>query len=222
MALNFTTTINGTDCIGDSRTTINNNFSALDVFITSLSPLTSLNTGLSTASLSARFINLVHSPFNGGVNPNFFIGEAGDGTVGSITDSLTGFNITYDEINNTLNTSTQQGSATNNIVVSYGLNGNVGIGTTLPNQLLTVNGNISATGLASVSALTVYGNISATGLALTVNGNISSTGFASVSALQLNNTTTQTTLLSTLTTVSKFPIYDANGTLLGFIPICNF
>jgi hypothetical protein len=192
MALNFTTTINGTDCIGDSRTTINNNFSALDVLLTSLSPLTSLNTSLSTASLSARFINLVHTPFNDGVNPNFFIGEAGDGTVGSITDSLTGFNITYDEINNTLNTSTQQGSATNNIVVSYGLNGNVGIGTTTPNQLLTVSGVIS------------------------------STGFASVSALQLNNTTTQTTLLSTLTTVSKFPIYDANGTLLGFIPICNF
>jgi hypothetical protein len=57
---------------------------------------------------------------------------------------------------------------------------------------------------------------------ITTSGYLSATGVASVSALQLNNTTTQTTLLSTLTTTRKFPIYDAGGTLLGYVPICNF
>jgi len=181
----ITTFIPGSACIGDSRTTLNANFSALDF------NLTSLNTSVSTASLSARFITLAHSPFNDGTNPNLFIGEVGDGSAGSVLGSLSGFNIYYDEFNNKLNTSTQQGTVTSNII-SYSLNGNVGIGTVNPNQLLTVNGNISASGAASVSAL------------------------------QINNSTTQTTKLSTLTTASKFPIYDATGTLLGFIPICSF
>jgi hypothetical protein len=287
----ITTFIQGSACIGDSRTTLNANFSALDF------NLTSLNTSVSTASLSARFINLVHSPFNDGTNPNLFIGEVGDGSAGSVLGSLSGFNIYYDETNNKLNTSTQQGTVTSNII-SYNLNGNVGIGTVNPNQLLTVNGNISATnyvytnkvnigstdngvpliiGLSGANnynasivttgparyhlynggAITewvmgqkssidhsfkltsrVSGNetdyvaVSSNGYVglgtttpnqqLTVSGNISATGAASVSALQINNSTTQTTKLSTLTTASKFPIYDATGTLLGFIPICSF
>jgi hypothetical protein len=289
----ITTFIPGSACIGDSRTTLNANFSALDF------NLTSLNTSVSTASLSARFITLAHSPFNDGTNPNLFIGEVGDGSAGSVLGSLSGFNIYYDETNNKLNTSTQQGTVTSNII-SYSLNGNVGIGTVNPNQLLTVNGNISASGatfngnvgigtttvpstltVAGTSALSIGGSnilnaptfalniynpsssggsydltlgsdvsgsyvqtfnvkplyiqpagnpvnigspgrvLSPTG-GLTVYGTISATGAASVSALQINNSTTQTTKLSTLTTASKFPIYDASGNLLGYIPICSF
>jgi hypothetical protein len=181
----ITTFIPGSACIGDSRTTLNANFSALDF------NLTSLNTSISTASLSARFINIVHAPFNDSINPNLFIGEVGNGTGGSITGSLTGFNTTYDESANKLNISSQQGSVSANIV-TYTLNNNVGIGTTAPNQTLTVNGIISAT------------------------------GFASVSALQINNSITQATGLSSYNTVAKFPIYNATGSIIGYIPIYNF
>ena len=153
MALNFTTTINGTDCIGDSRTTINNNFSALDV------NLTSLNTNLSTASLSSRFINLVHSPFNDSINPTLFIGEVGDGTTGSVLGSLSGFNTTYDEANNTYIVSTQFGVTPPLTALAVNRTAQVGINTVTPNQALTVNGVISATGFASVSALQVNSNI---------------------------------------------------------------
>ena len=178
----ITTFIPGSACIGDSRTTLNANFSALDI------NLTSLNTSVSTVSLSARFINLVHSPFNDGTNPSFFIGEAGDGTTGSITGSLTGFNTTYDETNNKLYTNTQQGTVSAN-VVTYTLTNNVGINTNFPNQTLTVNGVVSAT------------------------------GFASVSALQINNAFSTGTGVGSI--VYKFPIYNASGTLLGYIPIYN-
>jgi hypothetical protein len=150
----ITTFIPGSACIGDSRTTLNANFSALDF------NLTSLNTSLSTASLSARFISLVHSPFNDGTNPNFFIGEVGDGTPGSITGSLTGFNTFYDESNNKLITSVQQGTLSAS-VISYSLNSNIGINTTLPNQQLTVSGAISATTFVATSSLWV-GSLSAT------------------------------------------------------------
>jgi hypothetical protein len=186
MALNFTTTINGTDCIGDSRTTINNNFSALDTTIQNF------NTSLSSASLSARFITLAHSPFNDFINPNLFIGEVGDGTPGSVSGSLSGFNTTYDESINKFIISTQFGATPPLTGLAINSIAQVGINTVTPNQTLTVNGTISAT------------------------------GFASVSALQINNATTSSTLLSSLNAVYKFPIYNSTGTLLGFIPICNF
>ena len=182
MALNFTTTINGTDCIGDSRTTINNNFSALDV------KLTSLNTSVSTASLSSRFINLVHSPFNDLTNPNLFIGDVGDGTTGSVLGSLSGFNTYYDETNNKYIISTQFGTTSPLTALAISQTAQVGINTASPNQALTVNGVISAT------------------------------GFASVSALQINNAIL-TAPTGSLT--YKFPIYNASGLLLGYVPIYN-
>jgi hypothetical protein len=153
MSLNFTTTINGTDCIGDSRTTINNNFSALDV------NLTSLNTSVSTASLSSRFINLVHSPFNDGINPNLFIGEIGDGTTGSVLGSLSGFNTYYDETNNKYIISTQFGTTSPLTALAISQTAQIGINTANPNQALTVSGVISATGFASISALQINSNI---------------------------------------------------------------
>ena len=254
----ITTFIQGSACIGDSRTTINANFSALDF------NLTSLNTSVSTASLSARFITLVHSPFNDGTNPNLFIGEVGDGTAGSVLGSLSGFNTYYDENSNKYIISTQFGTTSPLTALAISQTAQVGINTASPNQALTVNGVISATGniygtyydgnggnsnqwdttYATVCALSGNWNtayVNTTGLqglsgnwqsvyslvntttATTFNvKNLSATGFASVSALQLNNTTTQTTLLSTLTTTRKFPIYDAGGTLLGYVPICSF
>ena len=420
----ITTFIPGSACIGDSRTTLNANFSALDF------NLTSLNTSVSTASLSARFITLAHSPFNDGTNPNLFIGEVGDGSTGSVLGSLSGFNTYYDENSNKYIISTQFGTTSPLTALAITQTAQVGINTASPNQALTVSGNVSATGLVYAAglvyatntftgnvginttspnqALTVVGNVSAannvyasnlslnspsrnsiaiqspvgggtndisitrlggtggtedgaagdgssimfqflsgssnqinnaaliqhysnnlqffnytggttwnermrigsngnvgigstattnqltiagttvpltigTGVqsassyavniyntggglydltlgsdvsgsyiqsfnakplyiqpagnpvsigspgrilsptgGLTVYGTISATGAASVSALQINNSTTQTTLLSTLTTTRKFPIYDATGTLLGFIPICSF
>ena len=53
------------------------------------------STNYGTFSLSSRFINLIHSPANDGVNPILFIGETD-------TTGPSGFNISYDEIANKL------------------------------------------------------------------------------------------------------------------------
>lgn len=44
----FTGFINGTDCIGDSRLTINQNFSALDIGVQELSTLSFTSSGITT------------------------------------------------------------------------------------------------------------------------------------------------------------------------------
>jgi hypothetical protein len=54
---------------------------------------------------------------------------------------------------------------------------------------------------------------------LTVYGTISATGFASVSALQINNAFSTGTGVGSI--AYKFPIYNASGTLLGYVPIYN-
>ena len=51
-------------------------------------------------SITSRYLSLIHGVPNDGVNPVLFIGERGDGTVGSINGLLSGFNTTYDEIAN--------------------------------------------------------------------------------------------------------------------------
>jgi len=96
--------------------------------------------GISVTSLSSRFINLEHSVPNDGINPVLFIGERGDGSSGTITGSLSGFNTTYDEPNNRLIVSTQFGSVTPLTAVTIDSIGNVGIGTNNPTSSLTIAG----------------------------------------------------------------------------------
>jgi hypothetical protein len=115
-----------------------------------------------TQSLSSRFINLEHSVPNDGVNPVLFIGERGDGTGGTIVGSLTGFNTTYNEAANSLIVSTQFGAVNPLTAVAINSNTNVGIGTVLPNQRLTVVGDISATGNLQTNELQIRDNIFST------------------------------------------------------------
>jgi len=105
----------------------------------------SSNDGLTVQAISSRFINLEHLAPNDGINPVFFIGERGDGTGGTVLNSLSGFNLTYNEIQNKLIISTQFGvSALSAVAIDS--SGNVGIGTITPNNKLTVVGDVSATG----------------------------------------------------------------------------
>jgi hypothetical protein len=114
------------------------------------------STSLNTSSISSRFINLEHSTPNDGINPVLFIGERGDGSGGTIINSLSGFNTTYEEANNRLNISTQFGTVTST-AVTITSSCNVGIGTTTPNQTLTVIGSISASN--SITTPTVSANV---------------------------------------------------------------
>lgn len=127
-----------------------------------------------TQSLSSRFINLEHSTPNDGVNPVLFIGERGDGTGGTIAGSLSGFNVTYNELTNNLIVSTQFGRVAPLTAISVNSNTNVGIGTILPNQRLTVIGSISATDNIQANELqikdSIYGTNTTMGSAQLVAG----------------------------------------------------
>lgn len=114
----------------------------------SLSCTSTINSsdGILATSLSSRFINLEHTVPNDGINPVLFFGERGDGSIGTVVNSLSGFNITYDEVNNKLVISTSFGSLTPLTATTVDLSGNFGIGTDKPNTKLTVVGDISATG----------------------------------------------------------------------------
>jgi len=136
-----------------TATTVYSNIS--NAFITQ--SLTATN--LTAPSISARFINLEHSVPNDGINPVLFIGERGDGSGGTVVNSLTGFNITYDEPNNKLIISTNLGSVTPLTAVAIDSSTNVGVGTVSPNSKLTVVGNISSTGSITTSSLKLTDSI---------------------------------------------------------------
>jgi hypothetical protein len=112
--------------------------------ITTTNTLSAVST--TTQNFSSRFINLEHSTPNDGVNPVLFIGERGDGSGGTVTGSLTGYNVTYSETANRLLISTQLGAVAPLTAVSIDSTGNVGIGTDRPGSNLTVVGNISSSG----------------------------------------------------------------------------
>ena len=79
--------------------------------------------------------------------------------------------------------------------------GNVGIGTSAPNEKLTVIGNISATGFLYVNNLSSQGTV-----------------FANTFRIG-SSVTTATGPVGTV--VRKIQVFDSTGTSLGFIPIYN-
>lgn len=130
---------------------------------TTFSTFLCASVGTRTSGLSSRFINLEHSVPNDGVNPVLFIGERGDGSVGSVAGSLSGYNITYNELTNRLTVSTQFGSTLPVTAVNVDSSGNVGIrtGSNVPGTALTIAGSLSASGsmiVNSVAAQTLSAN----------------------------------------------------------------
>jgi hypothetical protein len=102
---------------------------------------------LNVASVSSRFLDLIHLPANDGTNPVLRIGEydTNSGNVG-----FSGMFMSYNEFTNTFGISAQFAPAAGLPAISINRSGRVGIGTNTPSENLTVLGNISATG-------TVYG-----------------------------------------------------------------
>ena len=98
--------------------------------------------------LSAREIDLVHTPANDGVDPILDIGE-------TTTDGFSGIRVRYEESSNRLLVQTVASSLTSNSVIIDRATGQVGI-SAIPNQALTVAGNISATG--AVRAVNIWPN----------------------------------------------------------------
>jgi len=107
--------------------------------------------GISSFSLSARFIDIVHLPANDGTNPVLRIGEydTASGNVG-----FSGMYISYNESNNVFGISAQFAPSAGIPAINIDRNANVGINTNTPSEKLTVSGNISANG-----NLTVAGNV---------------------------------------------------------------
>jgi hypothetical protein len=159
------TFIQGIDCIGDSRTTINNNFSALDVRIQQVSGLA---TNINSSAPAIIDVNSSSTALR--------VTQRGSGNVILIEDSAN--------------------PDTTPFVVTGA--GNVGIGTTAPNQKLTVVGAISSTETIFASG----GNSN--------NWNSTATSF------NTNNAGLSTALT---THVSNLSVYSPTGTYLGFIPI---
>ena len=103
--------------------------------------------------LSAREIDLVHTPANDGVDPILDIGE-------TTTDGFSGIRVRYEESTNRLLVQTVASSLTSNSVIIDRATGQVGI-SAIPNQALTVVGNISATGNLLAENLSKYFILSA-------------------------------------------------------------
>jgi hypothetical protein len=103
---------------------------------------------ISATALSARFLDLIHTPANDGANPIFRIGEI-DNTSPNV--GFSGMFISYNEITNTFGISSQFAPAAGIAAFSIDRNGQVGIGTDVPNEKFTVFGNISANGSLSAN-----------------------------------------------------------------------
>jgi Concanavalin A-like lectin/glucanases superfamily len=128
------------------------------------------------------------------------------------------------------------GTQTSNERMRINSSGNVGIGTTTPNTNLTVVGNISASNNITTSTITVVSaintpgiNVSGTGQQVVLSDGINNAGngintlalnftggvFVN-SKLSVNNAVGSATGGSI---INKFPIYNATGTLIGYVPI---
>ena len=124
---------------GASTSYVNTNFVKLSG--DNMTGLLTNSVGISSFSLSAKYIDLVHTPANDGNNPVLRIGEydTASGNVG-----FSGMYISYNENSNVFGISAQFAPSAGVPAVSIDRNGNVGIGTDAPNAKLTVAGSISA------------------------------------------------------------------------------
>lgn len=86
----LTTLIDGTDCLGDSRSTINKNFSALEVATCNLTAQ-SVTTNILLTGLSSQFLTL--SSTVNTINQTLNVGNVGlKTTLGTLVSSLSVFN----------------------------------------------------------------------------------------------------------------------------------
>ena len=171
--------------------------------------------------------------YNGNLyGPIFNVVGAGDSYVYSTAN-----NLAVGAASNTGNiTFFTGGTQTSNERMRINSSGNVGIGTTTPNTNLTVVGNISASNNVTTSTITVVSaintpgiNVSGTGQQVVLSDGVNNTGngintlalnftggvFVN-SKLSVNNAVGSATSGSI---INKFPIYNAAGTLIGYIPI---
>jgi hypothetical protein len=101
----------------------------------------SSNATVMTNVLSARFINLVHTPANDGANPFIRIGET-DNTSGNL--GFSGVFMSYNEITNVFGISSQFAAAAATPALGIDRFGRTGVGTEASAERLTVAGNVSA------------------------------------------------------------------------------
>jgi len=170
-------------------------------------------------------INLQHGVANDGVNPNLFIGE-------NVSDSLSGFNTIYDEVNNKYIIASQFGTTPLVSALSITQTGNIGINTLNPNTTLTVSGNISASGSLSASGdVTVGGALNhpgafkawvvfdatknASGVVDPTNTNRYLTSYYNVSCVQKTDTGLFTIVFNTPMAHSNYFVTGMNTASVG-------
>jgi hypothetical protein len=101
----------------------------------------SSNATVMTNVLSARFINLVHTPANDGANPYIGIGETDNATGNA---GFSGVFMSYNESTNVFGISSQFAPAAGTPALAIDRFGRTGVGTEAPAERLTVAGNVSA------------------------------------------------------------------------------
>lgn len=83
----------------------------------------------------------------------------------------------------------------------------------------TINAGFSALDTAVQTLSTSVNTLSTSvNTNITTSGYLSATGFASVSALQINNNIVINSAVG-VSNNKKFPVYDQNGTFLGYVPL---
>lgn len=130
--------VNVTNNINLTGSLVAANITSTSLTSTNITSTSLTSTFITTNILSAREIDLVHTPANDGVDPILDIGE-------TTTDGFSGIRVRYEESTNRLLVQTVASSLTSNSVIIDRATGQVGI-SAIPNQALTVTGNISATG----------------------------------------------------------------------------
>jgi hypothetical protein len=125
----------------------------LTAFNASIYGILSSGAGILANSLTSRYIDLIHTPANDGVNPVLRIGENDTVTAGNV--GFSGAFISYNEGTNTFCISADFDPAAGIPAISITRDGKVGIGLDVPvlAEQLTVKGSISAQGSLSATGI---------------------------------------------------------------------
>jgi len=115
----------------------------------------SSNGSITANILSARYINMVHTNPNDGINPIFFIGEQGDGSAGTINGFLSGFQVIYDEAANKLYFTTRFGDQSQVTPITIDSSANLGVNTKSPAVKLDISNSSSTPQSPSAATGTV-------------------------------------------------------------------